>query len=79
MILSHLSTARRWSINLSMYRRNVTTVLEDVVMDDLLLDMFRTEYHLLFLWGSKGASVTSAERYDKFKQVLNLMSQTTEP
>lgn len=40
-----------------------------------LLEIFSTEFHLRFLWGSKGATVESAERYRKFEQLLTLMAE----
>ncbi|KAG8335603.1 hypothetical protein J6590_064315 [Homalodisca vitripennis] len=48
-------------------------------VDDLLLDMFRTEFHLKFLWGSRGATVSAADRHSKFEQVLTVMSDKCEP
>lgn len=48
-------------------------------MDDLLLDMFRTEFHLKFLWGSKGSAVNVLQRYKKFEQILNVMSAKCQP
>lgn len=47
-------------------------------VDDLLLDMFRTEFHLKFLWGSRGASVSANDRHSKFEQVLTVMSEKCE-
>ena len=40
--------------------------------------MFRTEFHLKFLWGSRGSKVNAHERYAKFQQVLDVMSQKCE-
>jgi len=48
-------------------------------MDPLVLDLFRTEFQLKFLWGSRGAAVDGAERHAKFDQVLSLMSEKCEP
>lgn len=35
---------------------------------------YRTEFHIKFLWGSKGAFVTAEERHSKFEQVLGVMA-----
>ena len=69
-LLSHLDTARKFTNSIGTYRRNAEIVLGDSKVDDLLLDMFRTEFHLKFLWGSRGASHLAHERYSKFEQVL---------
>jgi hypothetical protein len=34
----------------------------------------RTEFHIKFLWGSKGAYVAAEERHSKFEQVLGVMA-----
>ncbi|RZF35122.1 hypothetical protein LSTR_LSTR009428 [Laodelphax striatellus] len=73
-LLLHLEAARKFSSSIAMLRRNAEIVLGDSKVDDLLLDMFRTEFHLKFLWGSRGAAVASAERHNKFEQVLTVMS-----
>jgi len=39
----------------------------------LLSDAFRTEFHIKFLWGSRGATVAPEERHLKFIQVLDAM------
>lgn len=62
-----------------MYRRNAEIVLADAKLDDLLVDAFRTEFHLKFLWGSRGANVSSNDRHAKFLQVLSAMSEKCEP
>lgn len=35
----------------------------------------RTEFHLKFLWGSKGALASADERHSKLEQVLSLMAE----
>lgn len=75
---AHLSSTRQFYKSLPIFRRNAEIVLTDSKVDDLLLDMFRTEFHLKFLWGSRGATVPSAERHNKFEQVLNVMSEKCE-
>ncbi|XP_022187005.1 SH2 domain-containing protein 3C [Nilaparvata lugens] len=73
-LLLHVEAARKFSSSIAMLRRNAQIVLGDSKVDDLLLDMFRTEFQLKFLWGSRGAAVASTERHHKFEQVLTVMS-----
>jgi SH2 domain-containing protein 3C len=35
----------------------------------------RTEFHVNFLWGKKGAMVSAEERHAKFEQVLTVMAE----
>lgn len=37
-------------------------------------NLFRTEFHIKFLWGSKGSLATAEERHTKFEQVLGMMA-----
>lgn len=75
---AHLEAGRKFASALPTFRRNAEIVLGDSKVDELLLDMFRTEFHLKFLWGSRGASVCSEERHAKFDQVLTVMSEKCE-
>ncbi|XP_067001303.1 breast cancer anti-estrogen resistance protein 3 homolog isoform X2 [Anabrus simplex] len=78
-LFAHLESAREFGESLPMFRRNAEIVLGDAKVDDLLLDVFRTEFHLKFLWGSRGASVAAEDRHVKFDQVLSVMSDKCEP
>lgn len=80
MLVSHLQEARVINQDLNLYRRNAEHILPDPTMlDELTLDMFRTEFHLKFLWGSKGAVAGSEERHAKFQQVVGTLSERCEP
>lgn len=82
LLSSHMELVRSWSANLSMYLRNSRTALEGVrELDEILVDVFRTEFHLKFLWGSRAMpTVDNAEqRYSKFEQVLTALSERCEP
>ncbi|CAN7994268.1 unnamed protein product [Ixodes hexagonus] len=79
LLLSHLEQGRSLAQQLPTLRRNGQIVLEGVKTDDVVLDVFRTELHLLFLWGAKGAAVAAAERHSKLGQVLGVMSVRCEP
>lgn len=72
----HLDSARSFLSNLSLFRKNARIILEESLsrIDELLSDAFRTEFHVKFLWGSKGAAVLAHERHTKLERVLSLMS-----
>ncbi|XP_055381898.1 breast cancer anti-estrogen resistance protein 3 homolog isoform X2 [Condylostylus longicornis] len=76
ILFSHLDAARNFTKNISLYRRNAQIVLESAKsrLDDLLSDAFRTEFHIKFLWGSKGALVSSEERHSKLEHVIGIMA-----
>uniref|UniRef100_A0A1B0D5K6 Uncharacterized protein n=1 Tax=Phlebotomus papatasi TaxID=29031 RepID=A0A1B0D5K6_PHLPP len=73
---AHLDSARNFAKNLPTYRRNAQMILNDssIRLDELLEDSFRTEFHMKFLWGSKGAQTPAKERHAKLEQILTLMS-----
>ncbi|CAB0012478.1 unnamed protein product [Nesidiocoris tenuis] len=75
----HMEESRRVVRSLPSFRRNSEIVLSDARVVDLLSDVFRTEFQLKFLWGSRGANVKSSERYAKFEQILTAMSDMCEP
>ena len=77
-LFAHMESARKFGESLPMFRRNAEIVLGDSKVDELLLDAFRTEFHLKFLWGSRGACVAAEERHAKFEQVLSVMSEKCE-
>ena len=54
-------------------------VLTGFQPDVVMLDMFRTEFQLVFMWGSQGVATDIAQRYCKFEQVLHAFSEQWEP
>ncbi|XP_054743947.1 breast cancer anti-estrogen resistance protein 3 homolog [Anastrepha obliqua] len=72
----HLDSARHFLNNLTLYRKNAKILLEESSqrLDELLSDAFRTEFHVKFLWGSKGAVATPEDRHSKLEKVLALMA-----
>lgn len=79
---SHMNFVRSWSTNLPLYLRNCRNALESVRhLDGVLMDVFRTEFHLKFLWGSRvsASPSTCEQRYSKFEQVLSALSERCEP
>ncbi|KAF2362424.1 SH2 domain [Trinorchestia longiramus] len=75
MLLMHLLDGRSFAHNLTTYRRNAELILDDPdTLEDLVLDVFRTEFHLKFLFGSRGALRDAQERHAKFQQILTALS-----
>ena len=70
---AHLEASRKMTENLTHFRRNAEIALEGCRNDELLSDAFHTEFHVKFLWGSRGALVAANERHSKFVQVLDAM------
>ncbi|XP_017490573.1 PREDICTED: breast cancer anti-estrogen resistance protein 3 homolog isoform X2 [Rhagoletis zephyria] len=72
----HLDSARHFLNNLTLYRKNAKILLEESSprLDELLSDAFRTEFHVKFLWGSKGATASPEDRHSKLEKVLALMA-----
>lgn len=78
LLFSHLETGRSYINQWSTYKRNGEIALENTNYEELILTVFRTEFHLKFLWGSKGSKVGSQERHNKFEQVLTALSDRCE-
>lgn len=73
-LLAHLEAARKFLNSSAAFQRNAEIVLEEARMEELTLEMFRSEFQMKFLWGSRGAYAASGERHSKFEQVLNVMA-----
>ncbi|XP_006114212.2 breast cancer anti-estrogen resistance protein 3 isoform X3 [Pelodiscus sinensis] len=79
IMLKHLATARFIAQNADMYRMTAERKLEGFQPDDEMSEIFKTEFQMRLLWGSKGAQVNQRERYEKFNQVLTALSRKLEP
>ncbi|KFP82686.1 Breast cancer anti-estrogen resistance protein 3, partial [Apaloderma vittatum] len=79
IMLKHLSTARQIAQNAEVYSLNAERVLEGFQPDEEMSEIFKTEFQMRLLWGSKGAEVKQNERYDKFSQILTALSRKLEP
>ncbi|XP_062412273.1 breast cancer anti-estrogen resistance protein 3 homolog isoform X1 [Sardina pilchardus] len=79
IMLRHLEEARAMAHNADIYTANAKKALQDVQADADLLEIFRTDFQLRLLWGSRGAAVNQAERYDKFNLILTALSRKLEP
>ncbi|XP_068120116.1 breast cancer anti-estrogen resistance protein 3 homolog [Hyperolius riggenbachi] len=78
-LLRVLHAARSYAANAEVYRRNAESKLAGFVPQPELREAFQTEFSLRMFWGSKGASIEASERYKKFDQILNVLSQKLEP
>uniref|UniRef100_A0A8C8S9B1 BCAR3 adaptor protein, NSP family member n=1 Tax=Pelusios castaneus TaxID=367368 RepID=A0A8C8S9B1_9SAUR len=79
IMLKHLATARFIAQNADMYRVTAERTLEGFQPDDEMSEIFKTEFQMRLLWGSKGAQVNQRERYEKFNQILTALSRKLEP
>lgn len=79
IVLAHLDTARLITEQCGLYRTTSESVMMGFHPDRGLLDMFRTETHLKLLWGCRGAEADRTERYPKFTELLNILSEKMEP
>ncbi|XP_063815130.1 breast cancer anti-estrogen resistance protein 3 homolog [Pseudophryne corroboree] len=78
-LLRVLQAARSYVTNAELHRSNAESKLEGLVPQPELREAFQTEFSLRLFWGSKGASAEQSERYKKFDQILNVLSQKLEP
>ncbi|XP_045469752.1 breast cancer anti-estrogen resistance protein 3 homolog isoform X3 [Harmonia axyridis] len=74
-LLNHLQAARKYVDQSANYLRNAEIVMAEARMDDITLGIFHTEFHLKFLWGSRGAVADATDRHSKFDQILTVMSE----
>ncbi|KAM9848778.1 breast cancer anti-estrogen resistance protein 3 isoform 2-T2 [Aulostomus maculatus] len=79
IMLRHLEAARDVAHNAQNYTVNAQSVLQGFQCDDDLLEVFKTDFQLRLLWGSRGASVNQSDRYNKFNLILTALSRKLEP
>ncbi|XP_045904692.1 breast cancer anti-estrogen resistance protein 3 [Micropterus dolomieu] len=79
IMLRHLETARDVAQNAPSYTTNAQTILQGFPCDEDLLEVFKTDFQLRLLWGSRGASVNQSDRYNKFNLILTALSRKLEP
>ncbi|NXF72800.1 BCAR3 protein, partial [Sclerurus mexicanus] len=79
VMLRHLGTARAMAQDADTYRRAAERALQGFQPDEELSEIFKTEFQMRLLWGSKGAQVNQSERYEKFNQILTALSRKLEP
>ncbi|XP_037553743.1 breast cancer anti-estrogen resistance protein 3 [Nematolebias whitei] len=79
IMLRHLEAARHVANDAQSYTANAQTILEGFQCDEDLLEIFKTDFQLRLLWGSRGASVNQSDRYSKFNLILTALSRKLEP
>ncbi|NXU11349.1 BCAR3 protein, partial [Pardalotus punctatus] len=79
IMLRHLGTARLIAQNAQTFRLTAERLLEGFQPDEELSEIFKTEFQMRLLWGSKGAQVNQSERYEKFSRILTALSRKLEP
>ncbi|XP_055258201.1 breast cancer anti-estrogen resistance protein 3 isoform X1 [Moschus berezovskii] len=79
IMLNHLATARLMAEAADSYRMNAERILAGFQPDEEMSEVFKTEFQMRLLWGSKGAQVNQTERYEKFNQILTALSRKLEP
>lgn len=79
IMLCHLEAAREMAQNSEKYTTNALKVLQGFEVDKDLLEVFKTDFQLRLLWGSRGATVNQADRYSKFNLILTALSRKLEP
>jgi hypothetical protein len=79
-LVSQLEEGLRFADSAATYRRNALRIVNDVEpgFDVLVCDVFKTEFHLNYLWGSSGATAPQDERFAKFRRVLDALSRKCE-
>ncbi|XP_073533006.1 breast cancer anti-estrogen resistance protein 3 homolog [Phyllobates terribilis] len=75
IMFGHLESARIIAQNAALYQSNAQRLLEGFKPDEEMSEVFKTEFQMRLLWGSKGAQVNQAERYQKFSQILTALSR----
>ncbi|XP_041427845.1 SH2 domain-containing protein 3C isoform X2 [Xenopus laevis] len=79
VVMAHLEAARMVAHHGGLYRTNAEVRLQGFHPRSDLLEVSSTEFQMRMLWGSRGASGSQAERYDKFDNVLAALSHKLEP
>ncbi|XP_030913753.1 breast cancer anti-estrogen resistance protein 3 isoform X3 [Geospiza fortis] len=79
IMLRHLGMARLMAQHAETFRLRAQQLLQDFQPDEELSEIFKTEFQMRLLWGSKGAQVNQSERYEKFSRILTALSRKLEP
>lgn len=66
-------------MSLAFFSPSLFALSEDFHPEEDMLEIFKTDFQLRLLWGSRGASVNQTERYEKFKLILTALSRKLEP
>ncbi|KAM4895824.1 breast cancer anti-estrogen resistance protein 3 [Sylvia borin] len=79
IMLRHLGTARLIAQHAPTFGLTAERLLQGFQPDEELSEIFKTEFQMRLLWGSKGAQVNQSERYEKFSRILTALSRKLEP
>lgn len=79
VVMSHLEAARTIAHHGGLYKTNAELKLQGFQENEQVLEVFKTEFQMRLLWGSRGAGGSQAERYKKFDKVLCALSNKLEP
>ncbi|KPJ08995.1 Breast cancer anti-estrogen resistance protein 3-like [Papilio machaon] len=76
---AHLDAVRHFADQVDTFKRNGRTVIQVMsqlgpVLDPILLELFKTEFHINFLWGERGALITPSQRFARLTDVLTSMA-----
>ncbi|KPI91866.1 PREDICTED: breast cancer anti-estrogen resistance protein 3 isoform X2 [Papilio xuthus] len=76
---AHLDAARLFPSQIDIFKRNARTVIQSMsqlgpVLDPVLLELFKTEFHINFLWGERGALTTPSQRFARLTDILTTMA-----
>ncbi|XP_077450854.1 breast cancer anti-estrogen resistance protein 3 isoform X2 [Stigmatopora argus] len=79
IMLRHLEAARHVAHNAQCYTDNAERTMNGFQCDEDLLEVFKTDFQIRLLWGSRGASVNQSDRFSKFNLILTALSRKLEP
>lgn len=76
---AHLEVARHFPDHLEIFKRNSRTVVQEMsslgpVFDPKLLELFKTEFQIIFLWGERGSMNTPTQRFVRLTDILTNMA-----
>lgn len=76
---AHLEAARHYPEQVDMFKRNARTVIQEMSslgpsLDPTLLELFKSEFHINFLWGERGALTTPNQRFARLTDILTAMA-----
>ncbi|XP_077301773.1 SH2 domain-containing protein 3C [Arctopsyche grandis] len=74
VLSAQLEAARRFPGHLAHYERNARVAISTGPHQPHLQDLFRTEFHVKFLWGARGALSPRAERHSRLADILATMA-----
>ncbi|XP_045566345.1 breast cancer anti-estrogen resistance protein 3 homolog isoform X3 [Salmo salar] len=80
LLYNTLQAARNAALHAPQYQEHAHSLLTgDWEPIPELLECFRTEFALRLFWGQTGAAADKEKRYDKFDQILTVLSNKLEP